>query len=673
MKFKLKRQIISVILVLFIVGTFLFINFTKSQVIEDNEELEPNTDLIYYINVTYDGKDKNGVYSSDNRLANIYSKTIYVEDILPSDLTFQHFLSTEEGSIGAVERDSGRGCLGQVIDDSRTLPSAGTFINENGLHYDTATRKVSFHVRGLQAGCQLTVGVVTKTPETVDDKSTSSVEVRRDIYNTALAKDKNQVVTSNTTHSWMGLEEEFVQFYKVKYVYDKEYPDAPSVPDERRYTALSTVSLATESVMDGYIFTGWHAEDITVINGTFKMPEREVVLVGGFERIKDYTVTYRIEGDMPDGYEPPNLKTYYVGNIVDVDSTSTDFTYKGFQFKGWSTNDVAVLDNRFEMPDHNVVITGRFEKIKHTLSYQFTSEMKPSDSSRYLPASREYAVGDKVTLAHVSDAPGYTFIGWLSDSEFIMPDHDVVISGEWKKEAGTFTPSINIIDSANKEYYRPGERINYNIVVTNKESYPIKDVQVKQNNDLQFISGNNYTIRNDKIVVIPSIGSNSSVTIKASYVVGKDLDGTRVQEVEIISALSDNDYLFHPNGSIKASASIRLMSTLTICNEVNKGTGHENFSYSIKGVNYESWLSLNNSCKTIYVHPGSYSVHEVIPQEYTLKDVFVTKGGSTTKLNGDTIIIDENGNTKVTFSNTYKKHGFFHSVKWLYSKIRGRE
>lgn len=653
--FKFNKWILPVIGGVVVLSLFLLFRFTASQEILDNSELEPNSDLIYYINVTYDGKDKNAVSSSDMGLSNVYSDSIYVEDILPADLSFQEFLVTGNGSIGAVERGTGNGCLGSVIDDSSLVPSTSTLVNTKGLHYDTTTRKVSFTVKGLQAGCELTVGVKTKTPETIDDKSTSEIEVRRDIYNTAQAKEKSQVVVSNTTHGWMGLSEEFLKMYQVSYQYDKEYPLAPALPDTRKYAENATVSIPTIPILDGYVFTGWKSEGITLIHGTFKMPSHDVVLVGSFEKLKDHTVTYRIEGEVPLGYEAPNLKSYFVGEAVKLDSTKEGFIYNGYRFLGWQVDSTLVKNGEFVMPDRDVVITGRFEPLKYKVSYAFSSVVKPENYSSLLPSEEEYRAGETVQLKKIGDVPGYRFMGWLYEDTFKMPSHDVVIQGEWKKVNGFFAPSIRITDITGKEFYRPGDVVELEIPVTNNEDYVIKEVQVKGGGDLEFVSYSGYSLRNEHVAVIESIPARGEEKIRARYVVKESDVGSVTIDAEVTSALADNDYLFDETKKVQAYTTITMASSLKVCNQVHNGTGNENFGFYITGNGYESWVSSREiGCKTLYLAPGKYTVREVVPQEFLLDK------------NNQVVNLGIADSKTLTFTNTYKKHGFYHSVKWLF-------
>ena len=164
---------------------FFILIFHKSFAVslESGTKVASNTDLTYYIDVIYDGVDASAVASSDTATANVNSDYIYVEDKLPDGLTFKNFVTTSDGTIGAVKRSDGTSCSGYVVGDSA------------GLVYDSATRTVSFKVKNLQAGCKLTVGIVTTTPNV--DKSK-----RRDFYNTAFAREDNFTFKYN---AWNGV------------------------------------------------------------------------------------------------------------------------------------------------------------------------------------------------------------------------------------------------------------------------------------------------------------------------------------------------------------------------------------------------------------------------------------------------------------------------------------
>ena len=162
----MKKKIFIGIILVSIFGFVLYQFSSSLAMIENDSRVAENSELTYYIDVIYDGKDSEIVTSSDTAVAKVYSDYIYVEDKIPEGLTFKSFLTAVDGTVGAVKRSDGTSCSGYVVGDSE------------GLVYEEDTNKISFRVKGLQAGCKLTVGVVTVTPSL-------NGEVRKDFYNTA--------------------------------------------------------------------------------------------------------------------------------------------------------------------------------------------------------------------------------------------------------------------------------------------------------------------------------------------------------------------------------------------------------------------------------------------------------------------------------------------------------
>ncbi|MCQ2571359.1 MAG: hypothetical protein MJ154_03910, partial [Candidatus Saccharibacteria bacterium] len=161
---------------------------TFAATLENDVRVDTNAELKYYLTVKEDGVDASGKESNDSTVAQVKSGRIEVTDKIPDGLVFQSFVKTSDGTIGAVSRgDKSVACAGKVIDDTNT---DGTWNADNseftyhGLHYNKNTGIVSFAAEKVQAGCELTVGIVVKTPETVDDPTTSQIETRRDFFNT---------------------------------------------------------------------------------------------------------------------------------------------------------------------------------------------------------------------------------------------------------------------------------------------------------------------------------------------------------------------------------------------------------------------------------------------------------------------------------------------------------
>ena len=597
MKDKKKIVIFGLSISLFVALLIVLINRSFAVPLDDGARVAPNSDLTYYIDVIYDGKDATAVSSSDTVTANVNSDYIYVEDKLPDGLTFKNFVTTSDGTIGAVKRSDGSSCPGYVVGDSA------------GLVYDDTTRTVSFKVKNLQAGCKLTVGIVTTTPSLPRGK-------RLDFYNTAFARENNFTFKSNTVHVFMGDEE--ATLYTVTYKYTGTVPDGAPVPEVGSYSGGTTVGVEANPTIAGYTFSGWSTSDVTVSNNSFTMPSKNVTFTGSFTAKTKYTVSYSISGTLPEGFVAPTTKSYGAGDDVVLDTLKVGDVINGYRFLGWSST-VDLSDGIFQMPSSNVTIVGRFEQIKYTVSYQFQGAVIPSNADSLLPASATYAPGEIVTVASEPVASGYKFLGWYKSATFEMPEEDVVIYGEWMRFSGYFVPTITITIPNQKSIYQNGEVVNFQITVKNNASIAINDVMVQDYLDgATFNTGSNYTILSDKIAKISTISAGGSVTLTAKFTAGSDVVKDYVNTVELTGAIANNYYYLDTTKDYKVSAHFKVANIELKINLVDAST-----SSSLTGGNFS--LCSDSSCTTVVATGNDFK--GLIPNTiYYLKQTKVPSG-----------------------------------------------
>lgn len=597
MKDKKKIVIFGLSISLFVALLIVLINRSFAVPLDDGARVAPNSDLTYYIDVIYDGKDATAVSSSDTVTANVNSDYIYVEDKLPDGLTFKNFVTTSDGTIGAVKRSDGSSCPGYVVGDSA------------GLVYDDTTRTVSFKVKNLQAGCKLTVGIVTTTPSLPRGK-------RLDFYNTAFARENNFTFKSNTVHVFMGDEE--ATLYTVTYKYTGTVPDGAPVPEVGSYSEGTTVGVEANPTIAGYTFSGWSTSDVTVSNNSFTMPSKNVTFTGSFTAKTKYTVSYSISGTLPEGFVAPTTKSYGAGDDVVLDTLKVGDVINGYRFLGWSST-VDLSDGIFQMPSSNVTIIGRFEQIKYTVSYQFQGAVIPSNADSLLPASATYAPGEIVTVASEPVASGYKFLGWYKSATFEMPEEDVVIYGEWMRFSGYFVPTITITIPNQKSIYQNGEVVNFQITVKNNASIPINDVMIQDYLEgVTFNAGSNYTVLSDKIAKISTIVAGGSVTLTAKFTAGSDVVKDYVNTVELTGAIADNYYYLDTTKDYKVSAHFKVANIELKINLVDAST-----SSSLTGGNFS--LCSDSSCTTVVATGNDFK--GLIPNTiYYLKQTKVPSG-----------------------------------------------
>ena len=598
MKDKKKIVIFGLSISLFVALLIVLINRSFAVPLDDGARVAPNSDLTYYIDVIYDGKDATAVSSSDTVTANVNSDYIYVEDKLPDGLTFKNFVTTSDGTIGAVKRSDGSSCPGYVVGDSA------------GLVYDDTTRTVSFKVKNLQAGCKLTVGIVTTTPSLPRGK-------RLDFYNTAFARENNFTFKSNTVHVFMGDEE--ATLYTVTYKYTGTVPDGAPVPEVGSYSGGTTVGVEANPTIAGYTFSGWSTSDVTVSNNSFTMPSKNVTFTGSFTAKTKYNVSYSISGTLPEGFVAPTTKSYGAGDDVVLDTLKVGDVINGYKFLGWSSSTVDLSDGIFQMPNSNVTIIGRFEQIKYTVSYQFQGAVIPSNADSLLPASATYAPGEIVTVASEPVASGYKFLGWYKSATFEMPEEDVVIYGEWMRFSGYFVPTITITIPNQKSIYQNGEVVNFQITVKNNASIAINDVMVQDYLDgATFNTGSNYTILSDSIAKISKIAAGGSVTLTAKFTAGSDVVKDYVNTVELTGAIANNYYYLDTTKDYKVSAHFKVANIELKINLVDAST-----SSSLTGGNFS--LCSDSSCTTVVATGNDFK--GLIPNTiYYLKQTKVPSG-----------------------------------------------
>lgn len=533
---------------------------SRAEEIANGSQVEENSILKYFLTIKYDGVDKNGVKSDDTKMSNIASGIVEVTDKIPDGLEFIGFEATESGTIGAVSRfDSEIFCSGHVIDDTNEDDVADGVWNKNnteytyhGLHYNAKTRTVSFMAEDVKAGCNLTVGIIVKTP-------LLTKPTRLDFFNTAIGHEGSLRQNSNTVHVWIGRGD--VTRYNVSYRYTGDVipENAPDVSVYGgQYAAGITVGVATGPDIDGYTFSGWDTDGPDIANDSFVMPSQDVELVGSFieeDEATEYKVTYIIEGEAPEGYLPPKEKYYEAGDVVILDSTKAGSKIDDFTFNGWYSETVELEETGFIMPAADVVIIGTFTQKKYTVHYEFEGAVLPPNWEDLLPEDEQYPAGVTVKTADNPKAANYRFTGWYKNSTFVMPAADVTILGEWSEQAGVFEPEITktVIDKL--DVYRVGSTVEFMITVKNTADFEINSVQILEKLDgVTFLAGDNYELKTPQFAFIPIMAAGETITIKAKFLVTENVDKHWTNVVVLSGALADNGWNLNTDKDYTATA-----------------------------------------------------------------------------------------------------------------------
>ena len=257
--------------------------------------------------------------------------------------------------------------------------------------------------------------------------------------------------------------------YKVTYKFIGDViPEGVTVPEEATYEEGTTVSVAENASEEGYIFSGWTSEDADITGGSFNI-NKDVVIKGSWTKL--YNVTYEYEGDIPANAPAlPVKESYVAGNEVNVKVVPS---VEGYTFTGWNTSDATISDGKFTMPEKDVVLKGKFEKIinYYNVSYEFTGDV-PATAT--LPEPKTYEEGTNVVVENAPSVDGYIFSGWTSEDADITGgsfniNKDVVIKGSWTKLYNvTYEYEGAVPANAHalpvKESYVAGNEVNVKVV-----------------------------------------------------------------------------------------------------------------------------------------------------------------------------------------------------------------
>ena len=190
----------------------------------------------------------------------------------------------------------------------------------------------------------------------------------------------------------------------------------------------------------GYTFAGWSDGEKTYQAGaSYQMPAHAVVFSAQWTA-NEYTVTYANEAEQTEGQVPVDDGKYHLGDTVTLKDCS--LSRDGYDFAGWNDGEKTYQAGAsYQMPAHNVTFTAQWrEKTVTTYSviYQHAEEYEGND----LPAQKEYAAGEQVTVGNIPyERDGYLFAGWSDGNKiyrpnetFEMPASAVTLTAVWEKD-----------------------------------------------------------------------------------------------------------------------------------------------------------------------------------------------------------------------------------------------
>lgn len=250
--------------------------------------------------------------------------------------------------------------------------------------------------------------------------------------------------------------------YSVKYVYTTAPAEAVLPTDTNKYTHGTAVTTKSATDVEGYAFSGWSANGITVNGGAilgggeFTMPTANVIFVGSYiAKAATYTVEHWIQNpENPSEYVLYGTPEVRQG-LTDQSVTAISHVLHGYTYSPDVTEQKIPNGSDITFADADRTVLKGIVDYDGTLTLSFYYTVDEYDVVYIIegaapdgadtPNAESYKFGQAVTVHEGYDIPGYEFSGWDTDDatvdgdEFSMPANDVTFRGSFTPVATKYT------------------------------------------------------------------------------------------------------------------------------------------------------------------------------------------------------------------------------------------
>lgn len=318
-------------------------------------------------------------------------------------------------------------------------------VTENAVYYaqftpQTRSYTVSYMLDGAAYGTPASVFVGTKTGvapkatvagSTVTDWSTDDATVAQESF---IMTAHDVVFTATSTKNC----------HSVSYEWGNAAPaGAPALPSGYASKAYSeSVSVAPnasgfKATYEGeygyWSVSAWSTDDVSVSEGNFAMPDKDVVLtaVWTFTRYGQYRVVYNGSGGTVSGGQTIVTKSYNTDSFYDIKSNSEiGFSFTGHTFAGWTTepdgNVFAEIGGEWPALESGstVYYYAKWDTLRCHVAYEFRGELIPAEAE--LPDNGGwFDYGYEFDSEQPAAVHGYNFDGWyVEDDETAYSSYD---------------------------------------------------------------------------------------------------------------------------------------------------------------------------------------------------------------------------------------------------------
>ena len=241
--------------------------------------------------------------------------------------------------------------------------------------------------------------------------------------------------------TWNGTEPE-PDTYTVTYVWVGDIPDGVTLPASASYAADTEVTVApAPAQVEGYTFSGWSCDLVTIRDGKFIMPPQDVYLLGvwtkdgGTEPEPDtYTITFKTEaGGTINGGTADVTGTYAEGAAFpDRPATAAD---SGYVFDGWYDESGSEVTEWPATVTASATYTARWTE-------ESTGPIDPGPSYNYYRVTVNYL--DRADGSKIADS--YTSPSRMESSRYDVSEYDAIAINGYTYDATEGDPVSGVLN-----------------------------------------------------------------------------------------------------------------------------------------------------------------------------------------------------------------------------------
>ena len=241
--------------------------------------------------------------------------------------------------------------------------------------------------------------------------------------------------------TWNGTEPE-PDTYTVTYVWVGDIPAGVTLPASASYAADTEVTVApAPAQVEGYTFTGWSCDLVTIRDGKFIMPPQDVYLLGVWTKDggtepepNTYTITFKTEaGGTINGGTADVTGTYAEGAAFpDRPATAAD---SGYVFDGWYDESGSEVTEWPATVTASATYTARWTE-------ESTGPIDPGPSYNYYRVTVNYldrADGSKI-------ANSYTSPSRMESSRYDVSEYDAIAINGYTYDATEGDPVSGVLN-----------------------------------------------------------------------------------------------------------------------------------------------------------------------------------------------------------------------------------